>query len=77
MEDIFSMRDLLLKWVNGKVDDGELARLIKWAEESEENKTLMANLKDNVWVAKELDRISKVDTEIHWKKLQSKLNRNI
>ena len=74
-ETIYSIRALLLQWMSGaELDQASRSRLQQWAEASEQNRLLLQQLKNDHWIAGELDKINKLRTAQQWQDLTKKLH---
>ena len=73
---LFTIKELLLKWLSGEIDEEELVNLMELTESSEDLMKLMADLKDDEWLAKELDKLKKVNRKDSWEKILKVMNTN-
>jgi len=75
-DDIYTIRELLLQWMSGEeMDEADWSLLKKWADAVPENQLLMEQLKDNCWIAEQLEKLDGVDTEEKWQSFAGHLHR--
>lgn len=74
-ETIYSIRELLLQWMSGEEpDESSRSRLQQWADASPENLLLLEQLRDDHWLARELEKMETVDTARQWQDIARRLH---
>ncbi|SHM41513.1 FecR family protein [Flavobacterium saccharophilum] len=65
--------DLIIKLLNGTIEEEEKLNLEKWISTSETNKKIVENFQNKEWVTAELGKIYKFDKEAGWKSIHQAL----
>lgn len=74
-EDIHVIKELLLQWLSGvEMDAVSAGRLKKWADVSPDNRLLMDQLKDNNWIAAQLEKMRRLDVAKRWQLVADRLH---